>query len=62
MAIKIIKQPPTQFTMKCEKCECLFSYTLQDLHKAICAYYVDCPCCKQELAHHKRETYTEDGE
>lgn len=55
MTIKIIKQPPTQFTMKCERCECVFTYALGDVYKSLTGDNVDCPYCKDRIPHSKRE-------
>lgn len=60
MAIKIIRKPTTLFTMECEKCECVFSYGIHDLHKSLTMEYIDCPSCNKELPHYKRKKYTEE--
>ena len=61
MAIKIIKEPTSIFTMECEKCECVFTYTIEDLVKLITLEYVKCPCCKEEIPHYKRKRGQEHG-
>lgn len=54
MAIKIIKEPTSLFTMECEKCECVFTYNIDDITKHISFEYIQCPCCKEEIPHYKR--------
>ena len=53
--IKIIKEPSKEFIMICSKCNCKFSYELEDLKQSISAYYLHCPHCNQELFHHNRQ-------
>lgn len=61
MAIEIIKKPTSLFTMECEKCECVFTYSIHDLVKYISIEYVRCPCCGKDIPHFKRKKYTEES-
>lgn len=62
MAIKIIKKPKTEFTMECEKCECVFSYSIHDLQPDGYSNCVTCPCCSTFCSHLNRKKSTEGGE
>lgn len=64
MAIKIIKDAPTAYTIECNRCDCVFFYNLADTIKYISCIYIRCPKCEEELLHHDRKKYTEgvDGE
>ena len=50
MAIEIIKQPKTKFTMKCDRCGCEFRYFLTDIYHGLSDYLL-CPCCGKRLFH-----------
>lgn len=55
MAIEIIRKATPIFTMECEKCECVFTYSVQDLVKYLSAEYVRCPCCGEDIQHYERQ-------
>lgn len=55
MAINIIKEPAALFTMECDRCECVFTYTLADLTKYITLEHVTCPCCGADISHECRK-------
>lgn len=52
--VTTIKQSSTQFKMLCDKCECIFEYSLEDLNPGP-SEYVFCPCCFKRLFHDQRE-------
>lgn len=56
MSITIIKEPPAFYTMECERCDCVFTYTRDDL----ISNFVVCPCCHRENPHHYRKSNTEE--
>lgn len=58
MAIEIIKKPTKEFTIECEKCECVLKYTFHDLLDSVTPYII-CPCCSTRLSHLNRKKYTE---
>ena len=55
MAIEIIRKATPLFTMECEKCECVFTYSVQDLVKYLSVEYVRCPYCREDIPHYKRQ-------
>lgn len=58
MAIKIIKKPTTLFTMECEKCECIFTYSVHDINNNGYNDYIECPCCHTHCVHCNRKNKT----
>ncbi len=65
MAINIIKQPATFFTIECAKCSCEFTYETEDLQEdknfkgASYAVMVFCPVCKTKNWHNFRKKRNE---
>lgn len=58
MAIKILREPATVYTMQCDTCDAVFAYESDDLHeptKYFDKHYVTCPCCGNRIPHSKRE-------
>ena len=61
--IKIIKPGINDFKMRCNKCECIFTYSMEDLKKnSDDTDTVDCPCCGESSYHNWREVPYEPGE
>ena len=60
MAINIIKPPATTFEMRCNKCDCRFSYEMEDLREdkrfkdSSFNLIVFCPSCNARNAHQFR--------
>ena len=48
--IKILEQPKP-FICKCFKCGCKFEYEYEDIITTTPIYEVECPVCKQLIAH-----------
>ena len=51
MAIKIIKKGNKTFKTLCSKCDCLFSYQLNDLCSGT---FICCPECGSNIQHSNR--------
>ena len=49
MAIEILKQGQTKFTVTCANCGCEFTYELEDIVGSV----VICPCCGNHIVHTK---------
>lgn len=60
MSITIIKEPPSFYAMECERCDCVFTYTRDDLIRCFTSDLVVCPCCHEEIPHRERKRYTEE--
>ena len=57
--IKIIKKSPENYIMTCDKCDCVFSYELSDVHlDYYCRPAVICPNCKKVNDHDNRKRQT----
>lgn len=56
MAKTIIIKPAEQFTIECERCDCVFTYTLEDLMDDDYVFCVACPACGRMCSHllHKK--------
>lgn len=53
--IQIIKDKPNNYTMKCQRCDGVFQYNLEDLRKDdCCVLVVRCPCCGSWEFHKNR--------
>ena len=59
--IKIIKHGHAQYKMKCEYCECIFTFEDSDIHvsgdQRDWCEWIDCPECHRSLTIISREKY-----
>lgn len=53
--IKILKEASKEFIMVCHKCDCRFSYELEDLKATASGSYLHCPHCNNVLFHNERQ-------
>ena len=53
--MKIIKHKPDFYIMKCLYCDCVFSYTLEELKAEMFELIVNCPECNTPSNHNGRE-------
>lgn len=52
--MKILKDKTLSFTTKCDVCECVFQYDVDDIYTQFTLPYIYCPCCKRKILHSAR--------
>lgn len=54
--IEVIKSKPKKYIMKCYKCDCVFTYELEDIIETDVLHLntVECPECHNHIEHYNR--------
>lgn len=61
MATKIIKEGTKIFTIKCDKCDCVFQYDIGEVYTGFSYSYVHCPYCNMTIPHSNRKKCSEEN-